>query len=421
MPAAEPPGSDFSLSEITRLFEPVAGEASLALAVSGGSDSTALMHLAHRWGATRDSPPRLTVLTVDHGLRAESAAEAATVARWAKELGLRHATLQWTGAKPWTGLQALAREARYRLMTGWCAEHGVKTLILAHTIDDQAETVLMRLKRGAGVEGLGGMEPVSERDGVVLFRPLLGERRERLRDLLRSIRRSWIDDPSNEDEKFERIGMRRALAEAGIAAESLALTARRARRAFDAILDASRTFLEASVIHHEEGYGEIARDRWLAAPAEIKLRAVSSLVSRYGDRSFTPLSQLEMLAEWLDFGEGRARTLGGCRIERSKSSVRFGREPGRIDPSPVPVSERLKWDGRFDIVVHGRSTGLAVIPAGVARDLKRRPALPAFVQAGLPAILLDGELAAVPHLGLRTEAAPPHLMVTAVFDARPWF
>jgi tRNA(Ile)-lysidine synthase len=306
-------------------------------------------------------------------------------------------------------------------MIGWCAEHGVKVLVLAHTIDDQAETVLMRLKRGAGVEGLGGMMPVSERDGMALFRPLLGEGRERLRDFLRSIPKSWIDDPSNEDERFERVRMRRAFAAAGIAAESLALTARRARRAFDAILDATRRFLESSVVHHEEGYGEIACDRWLAAPAEIKLRALSSLVWRYGDRSFTPLSQLEILAEWLDVGEGRARTLGGCRTERLRSSLRFGREPGRIDPSPVPVSEQLKWDSRFDVVVHGRSRGLAVIPAGVARDLKRRPALPAFVQAGLPAFLLDGELAAVPHLGLRTEAAPPDLMVTAIFDAGPWF
>jgi tRNA(Ile)-lysidine synthetase-like protein len=146
--------------ELEGLFGPLAGAigGACALAVSGGSDSTALMVLFADWLRQTGADPRAhTVLTIDHGLRAESPAEARAVADRATTLGFRHAVLVWDGPKPQTGIQAAAREARYRLMGGRMAEDGVAALLVAHTRDDQAETLLMRLARGSGLDGLSAM------------------------------------------------------------------------------------------------------------------------------------------------------------------------------------------------------------------------------------------------------------------------
>jgi tRNA(Ile)-lysidine synthase len=424
VPAAELSRPIFPDDEINELFAPVAGEPHIALAVSGGSDSLALMHLAASWvKETEGRITRLTALTVDHGLRAESTAEAQTTGDWARSLGLDHVVLSWEGPKPSTGLQAAAREARYRMMGEWCQAQSIKVLAVAHTIDDQAETVLMRLKRGAGVEGLGGIEQTAHHHGITVFRPLLGISRERLRRYLNSVGQAWIEDPSNQNERFERIRVRKALAGSGLEAAALALSAKRVRRAWEAILGVTRLFLNDAVRHHEEGFGEIALADLAAQSEEIRIRALWSLVSRYGDQGFTELSQIENLAHWVDRGEGQARTLGGCRIHRRKAMLIFGREPGRIsrDPVAVPGSGRLRWDNRFNIEAVGLHAGLAVVPAAAAPDIERRPSLPAFVQASLPAMMLEGKLAAVPHLGLRTGAAPPELSVSASFDLKPWF
>ena len=427
MPAAEPTPPLFSEDEIKELFAPVAREAHVALAVSGGSDSMALVHLAHRWtqqhGRAGESVPKLTILTVDHRLRPGSAAEAQTVGEWAKELELDQVILPWEEDKPLSGLQMIAREARYRLMSEWCRTHSVKVLILAHNLDDQAETVLMRLKRGAGVEGLGGIRPATSRDGIIIFRPLLGMPRARLRAYLGALGRQWLEDPSNQDQRFERVRMRKALGEVGVEAAAIALSAKRVRRAFEAVLNAAYAFLDSEVSQHEEGFGEIALAALLAMSEEIRIRALWSLVRRYGDRGFVEMSEIENLSKWLDSNAGAARTLGGCRIARGKSSLVFGREAGRISPQPVPVphSGRLKWDNRFEIEASGTLTPTAIAPARLAGKIARQPKLPAFVQASLPAVLVEGRLAAIPHLGLRTEAAPAGLVIRASFSVEPWF
>jgi tRNA(Ile)-lysidine synthase len=460
VPAAEQQPQIFPDDEIDALFAPIGTEPHIALAVSGGSDSTALMRLALSWvrqqnrhyhpgeglappigvssetgptgptspgfrpdEAQKEARPKLTVLTVDHGLRADSAVEACTVGNWARQLGLDHVILRWEGPKPSTGIQAAAREARYRLMGDWCREQAVRVLVVAHTVDDQAETVLMRLKRGAGVEGLGGMEPFARSNGIMVFRPLLGVSRQKLRQYLDSIMQTWLEDPSNENERFERTRIRKVLAGSGLEAEAIATAARRVRRAWDAVLSTTRSFLDGAIRHHEEGFGEIALPGLCAQPEEIRIRALWSLVIRYGDHGFVEYSQIENLSQWVDGGEGQARTLGGCRIHRRKATLIFGREPGRISPDPValPHTGRLRWDNRFDIEARGPHTGLAIVPAGLAGNIERRPALPAFVQAGLPAVLLRGRLAAVPHLGLRTSSAPSELSITAKFGVEPWF
>jgi len=183
------------------------GEA-FAVAVSGGPDSLALLGLAaDAFGE------RVCVLTVDHGLRAEAAAEAAGVADHAAGLGLRHATLRWTGAKPTGNLQAEARAARYRLMADWCGAHGVAWLATAHHADDQAETLLLRLARGAGSGGLAGIRRSrSLGDGVTLVRPLLGWRRDALAEVVAAAGWRAVDDPANHATRFDRTQARALLA-----------------------------------------------------------------------------------------------------------------------------------------------------------------------------------------------------------------
>ena len=165
--------SPISARAAKQLFAELRSAPALVLAVSGGPDSVALMWLAARWQRSLARGPLLTVVTVDHGLRREAAREAREVKRLATELGLTHRTLRWRGAKPKTGLPAAAREARYCLLAQAARAAGASHVLTAHTRDDQAETLLMRLLRGSGLAGLSAMAQVSKRDGIILARPLL--------------------------------------------------------------------------------------------------------------------------------------------------------------------------------------------------------------------------------------------------------
>ena len=148
-------------AEAASLFFDLKESPAVVLAVSGGPDSTALMVLAARWRDTLKKPPKLLAVTVDHGLRQEAKAEAAAVARLARKLKIAHRTLRWTGKKPKTGLQQAARLARYRLLGEAVRKARATHILTAHTRDDQAETVLIRLSRGSGITGLGAMGRVS--------------------------------------------------------------------------------------------------------------------------------------------------------------------------------------------------------------------------------------------------------------------
>src|SRR3954463_4868349 len=165
--------SPISASAAKRLFADWKSAPAIVLAVSGGPDSIALMWLAARWRRTLARGPRLVAVTVDHGLRAEAAREARDFKRLARSLDLPHRTLRWTGAKPATGLPAAARDARYRLLAQAARATGATHVLTAPTEDDQAETLLMRMSRGSGIAGLAAMARQTQREGVVLARPLL--------------------------------------------------------------------------------------------------------------------------------------------------------------------------------------------------------------------------------------------------------
>src|SRR6266849_5501107 len=241
--------SPISAQNAKRLFAAWKAAPAIVLAVSGGPDSIALMWLAARWRSTLARGPRLIAVTVDHGLRAEAAAEAREVKRLARTLDLTHRTLRWTGEKPKTGLPAAARTARYRLLAQAARASGATHILTAHTRDDQAETLLMRLLRGSGIAGLAAMARESARDGVVLARPLLNVPKSRLVATLNKAKVAFADDPTNRDTALTRPRLRTLLpllaAEGGDARGLARLASRlaRANAAVEVLADGAERYL----------------------------------------------------------------------------------------------------------------------------------------------------------------------------------
>ncbi len=401
MQAAEPAPGTFTAEHRDSLFAALAHERHIALAVSGGSDSIAMMRLADMWARSNVNPVKLTVLTVDHGLRHEAAAEALQVSTWCKALSLRHHTLQWQGVKPKTGVQAKARNARYGLMSEWCAANGVDFLLTAHTLDDQAETVFMRQGRTGTVESLAGIWETAQWGGVKLFRPLLGQRRIALRTYLNQIGQTWIDDPSNDDVKFERVRVRKTLAtelRPDQRMAELADIASVAGRTARALVAAAAQWVQQHLVSYPEGYGVIPRPAFCHLEADLQRRVLQQLIRLYGAGNRVDPSELDGISAWI-LGDGlQHRTLGGAVMAGRKHSIVFGREAGRVSavPTLVPESGEVLWDGRFMVKA---PPGSQVVAVANLTGLARRKDIPSFVQQAMPAILLHDGSVMVPHLG----------------------
>jgi len=404
----------------------------LAVAVSGGADSMALALLADRWARARGG--RIVALTVDHRLRPESAAEARTVALWMAKRGIGHVRLDWRRA-PAEGavagnVQARARAARYRLMSDWCSARGVLHLLLAHHSDDQAETLLLRLGRGSGVDGLAAMAPVSETYGVRLLRPLLALPRVRLEATLRRAGQPWIDDSSNRNMRFARVRIRSlapALAGEGMTSDRLAATAVRLRRARETLEDMTADFLVRAMTPFAEGYVVLDRTALRAAPVEIAYRALARIVAAVGGLAYVPRRESTeiLLAKLIapsrpprqGANESVLATLGGVMVVADPSpSLLFVREPAAVtERIAIADSGEAVWDGRFRLQVRRRagvrrqSLVIAALgEAGARRVATRTTAnagrvlavLPRRVRATLPALFNDaGRLIQIAEFG----------------------
>ena len=345
MPA--PDEEPVSAAEARSLFSGLSNAPALILAVSGGPDSTALMWLAARWRDRLKRGPQLIAVTVDHGLRPESKKEAKAVAALARTLGVEHRTLRWTGAKAATGLQQAARLARYRLLAKAARAAGAIHVLTAHTRDDQAETVLIRLTRGSGLTGLAAMgriAPVPGETGVTLVRLLLHIPKSRLVATLRAAGIAFADDPSNRDPRFTRArlrGLMPALAAEGLDAARLMQLARRLRRA-DAAIGVAVFQAETDLaIAAPAGVTAFAAAGFAALPDEIGLRLLGRAIDRAGDEGPVELGKLEALKTALDAaldapaaaGSGPAarfrRTLAGAVVTFAKGRVTVERAPRR--------------------------------------------------------------------------------------------
>lgn len=375
----------------------------LAVGVSGGPDSLALMLLLADWVKARGGS--LTALSVDHGLRAEATMEAAQVSLWAELAGVAHRTLTWSGTKPHTGIQAAARQARYDLLTSWCRAAGVLHLATAHHLDDQRETVAMRLARGTGA-GSAGMSLITARNGVRLIRPLLPVAGDSLKSYLRARGQDWFDDPSNVAERFERVRWRRGLEGPLPASEDIQAWGE-ARQAHEARV---ADLLARSVSLHQAGFALIDLSPWRRVGEEILPQALGQVVAMVAGSDYLPARvALTRAAEGL-LASGGMLTLGGTRIGTWRGRGLICREAAAVtDEIEVGGPARYRWDRRFDIEVAAGgmpawvaalgAKGLAEIAAGGLFRIKDRD-IPAPARASLPALRdATGRLIAVPHLG----------------------
>lgn len=379
----------------------------VGVAVSGGSDSRALLVL------TREclDPARIHAATVDHGLRPESGAEAARVAQLCKQLGLAHTTLHWR----WDGrgnLQDAARLGRRDVLARWAKAQGLRAVLLGHTGDDQAETVLMALARGAGVDGLSAMPEALCAGGMMWLRPFLAVSRASLRKALEARGIGWDDDPGNEDPKFERVRMRKLLAEAGIDASALASVATRMQTVRIA-LESARMDAQAALVAEDRGTLVITE---AALPAEVRARLFLHLLLWLAGGADQP--RRAALERWVD----RGGTLQGCVLHREQGHWRLFREPRAVAGLSVPVTE--VWDRRWRAQTQGDAPpgatiaalgpdGLVILGRQSRTGLHphwRDTGLTETALAGLPAIWEDSKLLAAPLAGWpngwRLTAAP---------------
>jgi tRNA(Ile)-lysidine synthase len=364
--------SAISASEAKRLFADWKAAPAIVLAVSGGPDSIALMWLAARWRRALARGPRLIAVTVDHGLRAEAAAEARDVKRLARILDLPHRTMRWSDAKPGTGLPAAARTARYRLLAQAARASGATHILTAHTRDDQAETLLMRMLRGSGISGLAAMARQSERDGVLLARPFLQVSKSQLVATLKKAKIGYADDPTNRDTNFTRPRLRAIMpvlaAEGGDTRNLARLASRlaRANAAVEVLVDGAERYLalkddEASrsglgvKIFNTKAFGSKTFDAktfdakaFAAMPEEIRLRLLKRAIDRFGHEGPAELGKVEALLAALDRAVAensgaRRPSLSRSRLKQTLGGALVSLIDGRICVEPAPPRRRRAY------------------------------------------------------------------------------
>jgi tRNA(Ile)-lysidine synthase len=352
--------SPISARHAKDLFADWSGAPAIVLAVSGGPDSIALMWLAARWRHALSRGPRLIAVTVDHGLRAEAAGEAREVKRLARALDLPHRTMRWSGAKPKSGLPAAARAARYRLLARAAQESGATHILTAHTRDDQAETLLMRLLRGSGIAGLSAMARLSEREGVLLARPFLNVSKSQLVATLRKAKVAVADDPTNRDTNFTRPRIRAVMpllaAEGGDARNLARLASRlaRANAAIEILVDGAERYLALRnrLAASPSGIGAKAFDAkafdgamfdaraFAAMPEEIRLRLLRRAIDRVGHEGPAELGKVEALLSVLGRVMAESSPRRRPRLKQTLAGALVSLGDDRLTITPAPPRRR---------------------------------------------------------------------------------
>jgi len=367
----------FEADDLAKLFALIKKEKSIALAVSGGKDSLALMVLVCQWlegNFTEKNSPEVFIYSVDHGLRAEAANECELVKKLALEFGFSHKTLIWSGEKPMTGLQAAARKARYALLGKQMLKDGVKTLLTGHHLDDQGETVLMRLTHGSGIGGLSAMAAFSNVEGTRIFRPLLSLRSKQLALIVKKSGLEAVDDPSNEDQKYERVRWRKFLqtsGEIGLSAPVLAKFANRMERADTALEHFANEQYKNIVFRDKFSVQWSDLDKLASQPEEIGIRLLEKMIFiGSGGRGFGELSKREKLYERLFVDGFTGEVIAGCAIVLWRGKLVVFREFSRVVSTQTRLKpeEEIIWDQRFII----KNLGQGPLKVGPAKDLSRQ-------------------------------------------------
>jgi tRNA(Ile)-lysidine synthase len=409
-------------AKLTDLFLPIATREDVAVAVSGGPDSMALLHLADRWRRQRlerrQAVPNFTILTVNHGLRPEAADECRLATAAAERLGYPSQLLAWPGERPQTGLQEWARELRYQLLATACHARGLGVLMTGHHLDDQAETFLMRLSRGSGVDGLSAMAPESRRLGLTLLRPLLDVPKRMLVGELEQHGIAYAKDPSNADPRYERARLRQRegeLKKLGLSAEMIGLSSKRLRQARHALEETRDTFLARNAQISPYGSARVDQLALSDAPFDIAVRALARILRICGGGREAPnLARLETLTENLraDFDTGR--TLAGCRLIAKAESWLVVREASRISEieKKLMPGQCVFWDNRYVVCLDAAAPrDILAGPLGRAVDIDQAighappKSVPKEALASLLTLRRKGEIIAVPALDMWSEEA----------------
>ena len=370
-------GDDADLLLKARDAFPPGGFDKIAVAVSGGGDSIALLHLLHR--SAPHSGWTLQAVTVNHGLRDGSDIEAAGVAAFCASLGVPHAVLKWDHGAIAGNVMDAARQARMRLIGEWAKAHSVTHVALGHTADDQAETFLMGLARASGLDGLSGMRTFWREDDIMWGRPVLRHSRADLRAYLRRHGIGWVDDPTNDDESYTRIKARKAvaaLAPLGVTVKGLSVTIANLAVARHAL----RATLAQTVSQHvieQAGALQIDRAAFAALPLDLQRRMLMAAIGWLTGDIYPPRNEKQATLLFA-MREGRDATLNGCRFRIGGDSMRIVREAKAVANLETPTT--AVWDHRWvmdgshapDLTIRALGDGLRQVPnwrdTGLPRD-----------------------------------------------------
>jgi tRNA(Ile)-lysidine synthase len=374
----------------------------IGIAVSGGGDSMALLHLFARWSVQTGHP--IAAVTVDHGLRAQSGAEAQGVAAHCAQAGIPHDILTWQGRQATGNISAAARDARYGLMAAWAASKGIEHIALGHTADDSAENFLMRLGRSAGIDGLAGMQTRFERNGILWARPLWRQRRSALRDYLLRHDVQWVEDPSNDDPRYLRTRARKALPlleDLGVTVEAVHASAFALREAQTALVHYTQ---QEARLHVTQEAGDliIPERRVPPIPSEIERRLVTAALQWVGSNAYPPRGIWSGLLD-VDVADHQRKTIAGCLIMKRKGQFRITREYNAV--TDMVTSTDALWDTRWrvegphapDLELRALGEGVMQLPDWRATGLPR-PTLMAS-----PAVWRGETLVAAPLAGYNSQ------------------
>jgi len=374
----------------------------VGVAVSGGGDSVALLHAVSEY--FRETTTLVFSATVNHGLRTEAIDEAQFCARISRKFNVPHSILNWTGWDGTGNLQEQARTARYALLTAWAQDNTLCWLLMAHTADDQAETLLMRLARSAGVDGLAGIPKRRRIDNLTIVRPFLECRRSDLRTYLRAQNVTWIDDPSNQDQHFERIQVRNALVtlqKLGITVQSLSNVAAHSRHARQSLNWCARIGAQTTT-YLDCGDVLIDPEKFNQLPDELARRVFVRTLLWIGGGCYAPRRASVQTA--LDALRNQtSHTLNGCLLLPQDSQMRICREYEPVKDATVTADEI--WDRRW------RLSSATSVPEGCTiRALGeeglqqcnnwRQTNRPRLALLGSPSLWKGSELLAAPYTGL---------------------
>ncbi|VVC46356.1 Rossmann-like alpha/beta/alpha sandwich fold,tRNA(Ile)-lysidine/2-thiocytidine synthase, N-, partial [Cinara cedri] len=385
----------------------------VAVAVSGGVDSIVLLHLIIDYTRKKNfSLP--TALIVDHRLRPESQEEANFVSNYVKQLGVESFILNCERQSIVSNIQSQARKARYRLLTEWCTNNNIEYLFVAHHRDDQAETFLLRLERGSGIDGLSSMDYKSFSHGICILRPLLDFSRSDIEKYAKFYQLKWVEDRSNQNLKYKRALYRNLLNasdDQDTLTQRICLSALHMKRALQALMYYTRLAFDNCVNIHDLGYIEIKLNEFYKLPEEIALRVFLYSIMAIGNRRYKPRynSLIFIFNKILYKDYDIDLTFSGCKIKKYGENILIIRESSKIEAVSInlPDNKPIQWDNRFSCaMLGGHKCQVTIAPLKktqkIPESLRKYSCCPEVLYS-LPVVQNDGKILAYPYMHHNTD------------------